>query len=210
VPGYDVAATCSPSGAVGGDFYDWHPAASGLRFTLADVMGKGIPAAIMMATVRAVLRATAAIEDVTTTVRHAAETLDPDLDATGTLVTLVHGTLRAEDGHVSYADAGHGLLLAIRADGEAERLASDNVPFGVPAQERWETGEVRLEPGDTLVAFSDGVLDLYDGTLAAVDDFAALVAASGDARDVVRRVAARAREVSTRDDVTLVVIRRRA
>lgn len=209
VPSYDLAATCIPSGAVGGDFYDWYRSDDGFRFTLADVMGKGMAAAIMMATVRAVLRSAAGLQDPPATVQHAAATLDADLEATQTLVTLVHADLRTADGRVRYVDAGHGLVIIVRADGATERLASEHLPLGAPGQEDWRAGESRLEPGDTLVAFSDGVLDLYDGTLAAVENLSAIVTMADDAQEVVTRIATLAGEMRLADDVTLVVVRRR-
>ncbi len=209
VPDYELAAACVPAGAVGGDFYDWYPTAEGLRFTVGDVMGKGIAAALMMATVRAVVRSAVVLEDVAATVTHTAATLDPDLDATRTLVTLVHAELRTSDGSVRYVDAGHGLTVLVRSDGTAERLPSANLPLGAPGQEHWEAGEAQLEPGDTLAVFSDGVLDLFDGSLAAVEDLSGLVCAARGAEDVVARIAERASATRLVDDVTLVVVRRR-
>jgi serine phosphatase RsbU (regulator of sigma subunit) len=78
----------------------------------------------------------------------------------------------------------------------------------LPGQE-WTEHEVRLGPGDTVVAFSDGVLDLYDGTLAAVDEVAAMVRDASCAADVVNRVIRRARTLDPLpDDVALIVARR--
>jgi serine phosphatase RsbU (regulator of sigma subunit) len=208
--GYDLAARCIPSRAVGGDFYDWYSVPGGLELTVADVMGKGMGAAILMATVRAVLRSAARRDDVAAAVAHAAVTLEPDLDETGTFVTLLHGRLDAGTGDFRYADAGHGLTLVVRADGEAERPLTPGLPLGALAGEQWQESLVHLDPGDTLLVFSDGVLDLYDGSLEGLDDFVAIARAAEGAQDIVDHISALARRSAPPDDVTLVAIRRDA
>jgi serine phosphatase RsbU (regulator of sigma subunit) len=210
VDGYDVAARCIPSRAVGGDFYDWYTVADGLELTVADVMGKGMGAAILMATVRAVLRSAARRDDVAAAVAHAATTLEPDLDETGTFVTLLHGRLNGATGEFRYADAGHGLMLVVRAGGEAERPLTPGLPLGALAGEQWEEHVIRLDPGDTLLVFSDGLLDLYDGSLEALDDFVAMARAVEGVQDIVDHISALARRSTPPDDVTLVAIRRDA
>ena len=72
IPGYTVAGTCVPAAAVGGDFYDWHPAQDGYQFVVADVMGKGIPAALVGAGARAVLRGTSQFNGLPTSTRSTA------------------------------------------------------------------------------------------------------------------------------------------
>jgi serine phosphatase RsbU (regulator of sigma subunit) len=208
VPGYELAAACIPSRAVGGDFFDWYEVPGGLELTVADVMGKGLGAAIMTAGVRGVLRAAARTDGVAAAVDAAAATLEPDLEETSTIVTLFHARLRAEDGLLRYADAGHGLTLVVRADGTAERATSLGLPLGALRGERWEEHELRIGPGDTLVTVSDGALDLYGGVLADLDDVAERVRSAASATQVVDVVRARAEEAALLDDVTIVVIRR--
>lgn len=211
VPGYELAARCIPSRDVGGDFYDWYAAPGGLVLTVADVMGKGLGAAIIMATVRAVVRSAARRDDVTAAaVAHAAATLEDDLDDTGTFVTLLHARLDAQEGTVRYTDAGHGLVLVVRADGTVQRPTTTGLPIGAIAGDRWEEHVLHLGARDTLLVFSDGVLDLYGGGLEDLDELIAMVAASSRAQDVVDRITALARRCAAPDDVTVVVIRRDA
>jgi hypothetical protein len=209
VPGYRVAGACQPSREVGGDFYDWYPTHDGITFTLADVMGKGVGAAIIAASVRAVLRGANSGRSVASAVQRAAALLDEDLSGTSSFVTAFHARLRAVDGSVRYVDAGHGLSLIVRADGETERLASLDFPLGTTLVERWRSEERWLAPGDTIVTFSDGVLDLFDGTLettlAEVED---LVRSVGDPEALVAALTAPARARHDVDDVTVVAIRR--
>jgi stage II sporulation SpoE-like protein/GAF domain-containing protein len=210
VPGYEVAGMCLPAGSVGGDFYDWHCGTDGqLVLTLADVMGKGLAASIIMATVRAVMRSTTRDGDPGHAVTEAAATLHEDLERTGRLVTLCHAQLDPARHELRYADAGHGLMLLVRADGTAHRPTAGGLPLGVLADQTWAESVVHLEPGDTVLAFSDGLLDLYDGTLDSLDQIAEVVRDCVDATHLVDRFTVLARRLGVRvDDVTVVAVRR--
>ena len=207
MPGWEIAGMCLPARAVGGDFYDWYPVGEGAAFTLADTMGKGIGSAIIAATVRAVLRSAARFGDVTGAVEAAAAALIADLDNAGLFVTLFHGRLDMDTGELTYIDAGHGLTIVLRVDGSVERLTSFSPPLGIDAGTEWTPQTVTLERGDTLVAMSDGVLDLYDGSLQSLDNVAALAMLAGSAEEIVQAMRARARGVAP-DDVTVMVVRR--
>lgn len=216
LPGYDLAAACLPSRGVGGDFYDWYSLpGTGLgrvALSVVDVMGKGLAAAIITATVRAVLRSTARTGGPAVALDVAAEALAADLDHAATFVTAFHAHLDPATGLVRYADAGHGLAIVVRADGGVERLRSDDLPLGVGAglTDGFRQHSDALAPGDTLVACSDGVLDLFDGTLAALADVETLVRSSAEAAEVVARVSRLAHHRTPPDDVTVVVVRRQA
>lgn len=207
MPGWDIAGMCLPARAVGGDFYDWYPVGEGAAFTLADTMGKGIGAAIIAATVRAVLRSAARFGDVAGAVDAAAASLTGDLDSTGLFVTLFHGRLDMDSGELTYVDAGHGLSFVARVDGQVQRLKSTSPPLGIDIETEWIPQTVTLEPGDTLISVSDGVLDLYPGVQQALDSVTTLVMLATSAEEVVDAIKARARGVAP-DDVTVVVVRR--
>jgi hypothetical protein len=210
VAGYEVAGMCLPAGSVGGDFFDWYHDSDGhLVLTLADVMGKGLPASIIMATVRAVMRSTTRDGDPGHAVTEAAATLHEDLERTGRLVTLCHAQLDPARHELRYADAGHGLMLLVRADGTAHRPRSGGLPLGVLADQTWDESVVHLEPGDTVLAFSDGLLDLYDGTLDSLEQIAEVVRDCVDATHLIDRFTVLARRLGVRvDDVTVVAVRR--
>lgn len=205
--GYDIAADCVAARGVGGDFYDWYHTDGGAAFTLADVMGKGIGAAIIAATVRAVLRSGARVNDPVAAVDAASALLSTDLDESGTFVTLFHARLDAESGVVRYIDAGHGLSLLVRADGTTKRLTTTSLPVGASLDESWREHRVTLEPGDSLVSVSDGILDLFDGTLDSLDEVERIVRESHSSRAVVDTLLTLAGNAAP-DDVTLLVIRR--
>ncbi len=218
VPGYAVAGTCRPASAVGGDLLDLDVVDGDLVVTLADVMGKGAGAAILMATVRAVLRAASRGEDRSTPARRAessvlaaaAATLQPDLDRTGSFVTLFTGRLEAATGRLRYADAGHGLAVVRRADGSTRQLAGGDLPLGVEADLPWTAHELVLEPGDTLLVFSDGLFDVLGGTREALDHVARLVRAHPRPDDLLDQVRGLTAAAAPLDDVTAVALHRRA
>jgi serine phosphatase RsbU (regulator of sigma subunit) len=210
LPGYETAGGCLPSKAVGGDFFDWYPIDGGLGFTLGDVMGKGAGAGMIAAATRAIIRSDRDSEDPGTALRATSDFLARDLSRAAAFATLFHARLRAADGRVLFSDAGHGLTLLVRADGSYKRLASREIPAGVLADTSWKAFEVRLDPGDMIVCFSDGVLDLYDGTLSAIEEVALLGAAAGSAQDIVDAVTRRAAATTNSDDVTILAVRRTA
>ena len=208
---YSFAGVCVPSRAIGGDFFDWYDTAGGMAFTVGDVMGKGVGAGIIAATVRAVVRSARNHDDLSVGLDRASECLASDLGDTAAFATLFHARLDADTGVVRYVDAGHGLSLHVRADGTWERLASPNLPVGIWTDEPWVTSELSLQPGDSLVSCSDGILDLYDGTVESLRRVAELVAAAEDAAGVVDHVRGLAeRSAAADDDVTVLVVRRAA
>ncbi|WP_458782327.1 PP2C family protein-serine/threonine phosphatase [Arthrobacter sp. D3-16] len=208
LPGYETAGACLPSKAVGGDFFDWYLIDGGLAFTLGDVMGKGAGAGMIAATTRAVIRSAKNSHDPVTALHLTADCFATDLDQASSFATLFHARLRAEDGRVLFADGGHGLTLLVRANKTWERLSSRDLPVGLMPDTQWDTHEIFLNPGDMIISFSDGILDLYDGTLEAMSNVAQLALCADSAQDLVDTVSAKAAENSNPDDVTILAIRR--
>ncbi len=212
--GWDVAGACLPARGVGGDFYDWAPTPTGVTVSIADVMGKGMGAAIIAATVRAVLRAASRRGQVEDAVAAAEEALASDLTQTATFATLLHAHVEAATGEVTYVDAGHGLSAVVRADGAVERLLADGPPLGflldvTPGDAGRGAQRLTLGHGDLLLAVSDGVVDALGGDVAVVDDVAAAAVGAASAADAVERVLALAARSGARpDDITVVVVRR--
>ncbi len=206
--GYSIAGACRPARAVGGDFFDWHPTADGIGFTVADVMGKGFAGAIMMASVRAVLRSASQQDSPSAALASTQQVLQEDLHETGTFVTLFHARLCPDEGRLRFADAGHGLSIVVHRDGTVDRAVSTGMPLGAWPDSTWDEAELHLAPGDLLVSVSDGVLDLYDGTLSALQQLAGLVRGCDDAQTAVDRIIRLARRQELVDDVTVLVVRR--
>ena len=159
IPGFEVAGRCLPAKQVGGDFFDWQEVCPGVwGFTLGDVMGKGMAAAMLMATVRAALRAVAHNRP-QEAVGRAEEAIRPDLENSESFVTLFYGQLYAAARRLTFVDCGHGYVFVRRAGGVVETLAPRGLPLGVPNPEGYQEGAISLNPGDTLVLYSDGLID---------------------------------------------------
>ncbi|MCG7287333.1 SpoIIE family protein phosphatase [Cellulomonas sp. ACRRI] len=209
VPGWDLAGACLPAHGVGGDFYDWQAIPGRLLVTLADVMDRGLGAAIIAATVRSVLRGLGRHEDVGEALALAERVLEPDLDRAGAFVTAFHAALDPATGVLRYSDAGHGLAVLRTADGGLHRLSAQGPPLGVVVGEPRAAGEVTLAPGDALAVVSDGVLERGDRALDPEDVLAVPLGAATSAADAVARVLAGAGPATDRpDDLTVVVLRR--
>jgi GAF domain-containing protein len=216
LPGYTVCAVCVPAFAVGGDFYDHYSSQRGVIFSVADVMGKGLGAAILTASVRSALRAASrAVDemdhrvDLADAVNSVSAQLSDDLTSTETFVTLFHARLDTATGAVRYVDAGHGLAAIVRKSGVVEALSSEGLPLGVLPDERWVSHDVMLEDGETLVIASDGVLDLI-GDGADIRPALKFLARHADPDELCAQTRALAEAGAALDDVTLVAIQKNA
>lgn len=208
--GYEVAGVFRPSRSVGGDFYDWYQTADGLHLTFADAMGKGMGAALIAATVRAVMRSVRYEPDLDRAFGLASKSIASDLDQSGSFVTLFHARLDAGSGKVDYVDAGHGLALHLGAEGVAHRVRSAGPPVGAWADARWPRADLELAPGDSLVVVSDGVLDVFPS----VEEFTEAVARAAHGQPTAEAACAAllrlAPAETAEDDVTAVMVRRLA
>ncbi|WP_285320830.1 SpoIIE family protein phosphatase [Pseudarthrobacter sp. lyk4-40-TYG-27] len=208
VDGYDVAGLFRPSRSVGGDFYDWYQTPDGLHLTFADAMGKGMGAALIAATVRAVMRSTGLRQDLDAGFASASKAIAADLDSSNSFVTLFHARLDAASGKVSYVDAGHGLALHVRPVGPADRLPSGGPPVGAWPGTQWPQAGLELAPGDSLVVVSDGVLDVFGSVEDFTDAVQHATQAAGSAHEASTSIMALAPAETADDDVTVVVVRR--
>jgi phosphoserine phosphatase RsbU/P len=208
--GFEIGARCIPARAVGGDFYDWQHLPSGaLSITVGDVMGKGMSAALLMATVRAVIRAMTLQHGPAAAVQHTASSLDADLGRSGSFVTLFHAQLNPETAELRYVDAGHGQVLIRRADGRIESLEASGLPLGVTLNETYREGSVTLEAGDLLVVYSDGLTGARPDLFRDLETLAAQIVGDETATATAKRLV----ELATAngplpDDLTVVAVKR--
>ena len=207
--GYEVAGTSIPAQVVGGDVHDWFLEGGDLRLTLADVMGKGVGAAILAAGVRATVRLASRTHGVRSTMVRAAAALVDDLSTAGSFSTMFHARLALATGVLTYVDAGHGLSLVIRADGGMQRLRGRHLPLGLEAEDAWQEETVRLDPGDALVIFSDGLLDFFDDEESAYTYLTGLMVRHGDAQRFVDALV-KLTPAGQPDDCTVIAVRRSA
>lgn len=207
--GWDFAARCVPAREVGGDFYDWQQTSPGyISITVGDVMGKGMAAALLMASVRAVLRAVGPYGSPASAVQTAAASLSSDLTRSGSFVTVFHAQLDLVTGRLRYVDAGHGYAFLCRCDGGTEKLPGQGLPIGVVDEEIYSEGEVTMEPGDVLVIYSDGLTQALPAAFGP-DETAALIGGDCTAAAITVDLIDRATEVGPlADDLTVSVLRR--
>ncbi len=160
IPPFVLAARCVPAREVGGDFYDWQRPQDGkLWMTLADVMGKGMPAALWMATARTAMRAVVRDSPPAAAMRYVARALEPDLEHADAYITLFLANLDIAARRLEYVDAGHGHVFIRRSDGQVELLPERGLPVGIISDLDYEQGEVIFDPGDALILYSDGLID---------------------------------------------------
>lgn len=160
IQGFEVAAECVPALEIGGDFYDWEEPESGvLALRLCDVMGKGIPAALLMATVRAVMRSVVHHSSPAEAIQRVNQVLEHDLALADSFVTLFMAHLDSRTRLLTFVDAGHGHAFVRRASGSVVLLKPRGLPIGVMSDPIYVEGAIVLEPGDALVIYSDGLID---------------------------------------------------
>lgn len=163
VPGYDIAGRCLPTFDIGGDYYDYLELSDGLvGLVIADVCGKGIPAALSMSAFRSVLRTQARGRQEPSHLANRLNLLMPDATAEGAYVTCVYALLEPREGWLRYTNCGHNPPLLLRANGEVELLDTGGFPLGIFSDSRYETGVIRLTPGDVMLFYTDGVVECRD------------------------------------------------
>ena len=160
--GFDLAGLNLCCRTVGGDYYDFLPYKDGrMGLVVGDVSGKGMPAALLMSSLQArvqMLRETMAEPDdaVTTLNRNISERCPM-----GKFITFFFGLLR-HDGQFQYSNAGHNYPLLLRANGQVEQLRGNGLVMGLFASVFYPLSSVRLERGDLLALYSDGVTEASD------------------------------------------------
>ncbi|MGE0230101.1 MAG: PP2C family protein-serine/threonine phosphatase [Dehalococcoidia bacterium] len=207
---YELAARYLPARNLGGDFYDWWEQPSGtLHIAFGDVMGKGLGAALLMASMRTALRACARGSGVSETIVRAADLMANDFTNTSAFSTLFYARFETRTNTLTYVDCGHGLSFVLTPEGDVHRLPATSLPLGTldtPYDVR--STEVRLGPGYCLFVCSDGLLDLLPDLMAPRTLASVLRGARFDAPHAVERALLTALDAGTpEDDVTLLLLR---
>jgi sigma-B regulation protein RsbU (phosphoserine phosphatase) len=217
-PGYDIAGVCIPTFEIGGDYFDHVELADGLlALVIADVSGKGIPAALSMSAFRSIVLAHTRMRLQPAEIAARLNELLPEATAEAAYVTCVYGLLDPRDGRLSYVNCGHNPPLLRRADGGIEQLETGGMPLGVFPDAHLEPGEARLMPGDALVFYTDGVVENTDPEehdFFGIERLLDVLRTSGDrpARGVIDGIIEATRDFTASqaypDDFTLMVVRR--
>ncbi len=206
--GWDVGGLCIPALSVGGDFFDYGVRGEVAHLVLGDVMGKGTGAALVGAGVRSAVRGTvpaiAQGVDLGICATQVARALTPDLERSESFVTLFEVAIELEDGWTRWVDAGMGLALVARTDGQVLRLAGDDRPFGILPEDHWTEHQLTLAPGERLLLFSDGLLDLVDDPDQWWVEIGLMLQRADDVAGLLARVRELVQERIPLDDVTVV------
>jgi serine phosphatase RsbU (regulator of sigma subunit)/ligand-binding sensor protein len=223
INGYDLAAVIVPNSEVGGDYYDLIPMGEGrLAIVIADVSGKGIGAAILMANIQGLVNAY-------TYARSEIETKDAVFSMNNALcestepekfVTMFCGILDTKTDVITYTNAGHNYPFVYRpGSGEPQALAAGGMVLGMIKDTEYSEASVQLASGDALVLYSDGVTEARneDGDLFGVERLHKIVHTymeedpdSFTARQLLDQIHSAVREfsssISFTDDLTIVVL----
>jgi len=177
IPNAEVAFHTRPQNSVAGDYYDaFYPlndGASGgkLMLVMADVAGKSVPAALLMATLQASLRTLASeglpLTQLAERLNHyaCAHSLSGQRFTTAVIAEFDPATRR-----LVYVNAGHNSPVLRRANGSQDRLESSALPFGIHSDAIFPAASVDLAPGDTLVLFTDGVVEAFNSAIEEFSD----------------------------------------
>ena len=163
LPGFDISAYNFPTEEVSGDYYDWvRIYEDQIGIVIADVAGKGVPAALLMAFLRASLRAATHIGYAPHISMAKVNFLLWESIERNQFVTAFYGLLDATNRTLVYANAGHNPPLLLNADGSARFLVQGGLPLGMFRDTRYYEYYLTFEPGQLLLLYTDGVTEAFN------------------------------------------------
>ncbi len=211
---WTIAAVSVPAKEVGGDFYEYIPALGNSigGIAIGDVSGKGIPAALQMAVVRTIFRIEARRRIFPAeTLTRVNQSLQTEMQTQG-MVTLLYAFVDPMEGVMHYANAGHNYPVLLNDQVTELKLAG--LPLGVDGDTEYEERSVPLHPGDSVVFYTDGVVEAFNphGELFGFDRLLTLLdqhrtlSPKDLVHEVVAAVEAFAQDTAQSDDITVVVL----
>ena len=219
VEGYELQGISFPCYEIGGDYYDFIEREDGrLVIALGDVSGKGTAAALLMSSLHAAIHAQSASHDSLVATISAVNRYLADNIPANRFVTLFYAELDPESGALSFLNAGHNPPLIVHSAGTVEQLASGGLPLGIKRDAEYREGRTRLQRGDVLVIYSDGVTEAVSPS---GEEFGAtrlyevvsrnINASAAGIRDRIESSLTKfAQGTSASDDITLVIVKRQA
>ncbi len=217
IQGYEFAALNNSCFQVGGDYYDFiERSRENLGFAIGDVAGKGIPASLLMATLRGGLHAQVRSRQSLLQRIKNLNNLICQCTTAGKFITFFHGELHPSSGEISYINCGHNPPLVMKQDGSYEKLEVGGLILGLMEQIEFDEGKITLNPDEVLVLYTDGVTEAVNKRkqefemtrLIATVKKSADKSAAEIMSDVVERVEKFSSGVDQSDDITLMVIKR--
>ena len=163
-PHLEIAREFLPYREIGGDYYDFVPlGAAGMALALGDVMGKGVPAALLAATLKASVRShlqtgEGSWQELVARINRMFWEVTP----VGLFASLFFGVVDAAGRVLDYVNAGHFHPFVLRRDGQVRDLDEGGAVLGLVEEAQYARGRVRLQPGDQIVFYTDGVIERAD------------------------------------------------
>jgi sigma-B regulation protein RsbU (phosphoserine phosphatase) len=217
IPNCEVHAVSIPSKHVGGDFYDVVATEDGAYLVaIADVSGKGVPAALLSSMLQASLRTQAAGAATVSGILRNINSLLYRSTATQQFATFFLARVEGARGELTFSNAGHNWPIVLKPDGERQYLERGGTVLGILESVNYEEGQVRLAPGDLVVLYTDGMSEATDASGEQFGDERVCRIVQDlprdlSAREIAERLMAAWRqflgEVEPQDDMTLLVLR---
>src|SRR5256885_3256868 len=158
--GYEIAAAWQSARLVGGDYFDILPLdEKTLGLCIADVAGKGMPAALLMSNLQAAVRGLASPSLAPNLFCSRLNSIVYRNTDSDRFITFFYAQLEGATRRLDYVNAGHNAPFVVRSDGSHERLRDGGAVLGVFATRNYEMGLAQLAPGDKLILFTDGVTE---------------------------------------------------
>lgn len=220
LPGFEISAMSLPAKHVGGDYYDFlRLPDERVALAIADVSGKGVPAAILTATTRSYLQSETQhpTSGITDTVARINRMVHRDV-TNDMYVTMALLYLDSETGELEYVNAGHSHPVLLTASGNIRYLDKGGLFLGILPDSEFESGRISMEPGDVLVLYTDGVTDILNtsgedfGTERLMEILTSNASESAEQmRNTIYKACIQHRgEADQFDDFTLIIVKRLA
>ncbi len=159
IPGVDIAGGCRPAGTMAGDYFDVFQLGQKIGLCVADVIGKGLPAALMMSNLQAAVKVTAAEWVSPAELCSRVNKLACRNGAVDKFISFFYATYEPRTRKFTYSNAGHNPPLVLRSGGETVRLQSDDLVLGQLPDWQFHDREITLAPGDRVLLFTDGITE---------------------------------------------------
>ncbi|MFC1555824.1 PP2C family protein-serine/threonine phosphatase [candidate division KSB1 bacterium] len=217
IPGYDIAGSSIPALDVGGDYYDFIPFGNNeLAICLGDISGKGMPAALLMANLQATIRGQVLTgKPPKESIARSNDLIYMSTEA-NKFATLFYSILKPEENELIFTNAGHDPPILFQSASQNRYLKSGGPVLGFMSGLEYLQETVRMQPGDTIVVYSDGITEAMDTN---DDEFGEdrLVQIVSDNKDIsaneliekiISDVRIHALNVPQSDDITIVIIKK--
>jgi len=215
VPGYEVAAMTKPLRVVGGDYYSVaHIDDRRTVFCIADVAGKGMPAALLMSSLQAALQPLISQSLSPSELCHRLNRILCDVMPVGKFISFFYGVLDSVEHRLAYCNAGHNPPLVVRADGTSSELNAAGAVLGQFPEWIYEESTLHLRVGDILLMFTDGLVEAHDAASEQFSDHRlariAIENLASGSESLMDRIISAASEHCSRqfqDDASLIVLK---